>query len=216
MVSGEQVMSLHPQSHLSQTPDTLRDLFVVPPDYSPSFEPNIGRIVMAAEEGAEYLALVAAGEAGTITRDDVHQANTAEHRSLITTAGGDVNIWQARRQLLEGLINRHSEAAHALRIASLIYKRNYFADDEHQKPHIDHDKIIDLYDRTEQFEEDNPVLRLLIRIHEMHPDALVEDRRSVAERLVRIILSGGVDEQTKAQDEGTGEKTSDEKQTPVQ
>lgn len=187
-------MSVYPESHLTEVPPTLAEVFAVPAGYTDEREPNIERILQAANEGPVDMALVAAGEAGAIVRADVYQHGKAELLSILEASVGDSVLWPARKEFLEQQINRHSHAMIALEKALGIYQTDYTVADGAGKIHTNTERVSELFDKTEEVDMENPVLRLLLRIRALNEDSVVEDRRTVAERLVRIIVSGEVDE----------------------
>ncbi|MDQ5886567.1 MAG: hypothetical protein QG628_964, partial [Patescibacteria group bacterium] len=184
-------MTTHHEQHISRIPDTIGDLFVLPVQFEPADTPSVDRILHAGrDEGPVGMILSAMGELHLISSRDDAQRNIDELEEIANDI--DTPVTPERRELLSAATERWATAMLVFRIAEDIYTGPDFTkQDEGNKPRVDTDKIGDLYDDTEQYEESSPVLNLLQRIKTNKETTQIdEDTRIRAERLVRIVLSG--------------------------
>ncbi len=188
-------MTTHHEQHLGQIPKTVEELFIFPEGFEPTEPPVIDRILHAGrDDGPIGMVLSAMGEVRLITNDEEGTQNAEELQAILDDENTPAT--PERRELLRTATERRVVASFVLRIAEDIYAGPDFTiREEGGKAHIDTDKIGDLYDDTEEFETTSPVLGLLQDIKSSKETSQIDEHTRVrAERLVRIALSGKVDQ----------------------
>lgn len=189
-------MTTHHEQHLGQIPKTVEELFIFPEGFEPTEPPVIDRILHAGrDDGPIGMVLSAMGEVRLITNDDEEGTQNAEELQAILD-DENTPATPERRELLRTATERRVVASFVLRIAEDIYAGpDFTTSEEGGKAHIDTDKIGDLYEDTEEFETTSPVLGLLQDIKSSKETSQIDEHTRVrAERLVRIALSGKVDQ----------------------
>lgn len=179
-----------PNPLLYTQPSSAVELLVPPESFQVDSLPDLEAVELQATNGAEAVALEVIAQSGLMLTSRQVERSIADD-----TTSPAIN--PERIQIVTDAAERRKLASAAIQLSSAIYRADYVSVTQHptksrEIESVDIDKVSDLYDITEHYDQLTP-LTLLARLRESSTK-IDQNTLIKAERFIRIILSGAVDE----------------------
>ncbi len=179
-----------PDPLLYTEPTSALELLVPAESSLAVVEPNLAAVELQADHGPTAVALEVIAQSGLVLTTRQAERSTADDLSSEATN-------PERLDRITNAIERRNLASIALKLSEVVYKTDFVTITQHptksrEIESVDIDKVSDLYDATEQYDDITP-LALLARLRDVSTK-IDNDTLIRAERYIRIILSGAVDE----------------------